>query len=271
MDWKELWNKNYRGEGDTAELEKYVKTLDYGSRNNINYLPWATVERIFKLQDGEVELYKTADDTCVEVDRTGTRVEYDENGVVSTKFILSYFINVCARWQGREYVERYPLQDSMGRPLTVWTQNDLNKAYQRAKVKAIANVSGIGYKIFEDGDLQFDDAVTNDKPVVTETKTKKPTKPEVKVDEKKVITPEPETNKETVEEPSEPLIARDEKPEPEEAVESRQDMEIFIKNQFINGGADKSIVIRTFLKEKNILKINNLTDKDIKELFTILH
>ena len=36
-----------------------------------------------------------------------------------------------------------------------WTQNELNKSVQRGKVKAIAIVSGIGYKLFEDGDLQF--------------------------------------------------------------------------------------------------------------------
>ena len=43
-------------------------------------------------------------------------------------------------------------QDSSGRPLASWTQNDLNRAFQRAKVKAIAIVSGIGYKWFENYD-----------------------------------------------------------------------------------------------------------------------
>ena len=53
--WKEKWMANYRGEGDCQELETFLKELDYGSRKGVTYLPWAVVDRIFKMQDGVTE------------------------------------------------------------------------------------------------------------------------------------------------------------------------------------------------------------------------
>jgi hypothetical protein len=157
-EWKELWKKNYKGIGDTADLEKHIKKLGYGARTNISYLPWAVVERIFRLQGGEVYWNSVNDNTYVDADFVSAGMVPDpDTGELVEKLIKSYFIRIQAVWMGVEYTERYPLQDSNGRPLLSWTQNDLNKAYQRGKVKAIAIVSGIGYKLFEDGDLQFEE------------------------------------------------------------------------------------------------------------------
>ena len=158
QNWKDLWLKNYNNQGDCEGLEKFTRTLDFGAKKDAFYLPWAVVERIFLLQDGKIELLKATDETVVEVDKCYARHEVNPvTGEVSIRHSYSFFINVAAEWKGRRHVERYPLQDSNGRPLASWTQNDLNRAFQRAKVKAIAIVSGIGYKWFENYDAQFEE------------------------------------------------------------------------------------------------------------------
>ena len=245
-EWKDLWLKNYKGQGDTVELEKHLKTLGYGSRMNVTYLPWAVVERIFRLQGGEVEWLPVLDGT--HVDHDSLIVGYDnveENGLTVSKPIMvnSYFINVRAKWQGQEYTERYPLQDSNGRPLSRWTQNDLNKAYQRGKVKAIAIVSGIGYKLFEDGDLQFEDD-----------------------------TPEPTPEKKPKAEPKKPTKKPDPDPEvkvlivDEELPQDRNQKEQDIKREFLSG-EEKANLVKQFLVEKDVKKISELSEDDLNSLY----
>lgn len=236
-EWKDLWLQNYKGQGDTAELEKHLKTLGYGSRLNVTYLPWAVVERIFRLQGGTVEWLPVLDGTHVDVDSAVVGRESKEE-TVEEVVINSYFVNVHAKWQGQSYTERYPLQDSNGKPLTRWTQNDLNKAYQRGKVKAIAIVSGIGYKLFEDGDLQFELEETVPQP--------KPTKEKPKVETPKV----------------EKLLI---KPE----TESRADKEQEIKREYLNG-EEKAQTIKKYLVEKNVTKIGDLSNDDLDRLYAIV-
>lgn len=234
---KELWLNNYKGIGDTADLEKHLKTLGYGARTNISYLPWAVVERIFRLQGGEVHWLPASDKSSVYVDEVILDSNYDpESGLIDTRSIRAYFINIQAVWQGREYTERYPLQDSNGRPLSNWTQNELNKAFQRGKVKAIAIVSGIGYKLFEDGDLQFEE----------------------------------DTQKET----SKGIQKTPPKSEPKIAVEpksnfNRLEVEQVIKREFLNGD-DKAKIIKKFLVDNEVKKVNELSDLQVKELHELV-
>lgn len=236
--WKELWLNNYKGLGDTADLEKHLKTLGYGARTNISYLPWAVVERIFRLQEGDVHWIPANEHSYVDMDYIALDHSVNpETGETQGRYIRSYFINIQATWQGREYTERYPLQDSNGRPLTNWTQNELNKAYQRGKVKAIAIVSGIGYKLFEDGDLQFD------QPQEEETVTKKLKKPEPQVVEVKQ--------------------------EKDNFEPSRLELEQELKKIYLSGDS-KANEIKKFLVSNETKKLNELTDEQIKELHALV-
>ena len=259
-EWKELWLNNYKGIGDTAELTNHLKKLGYGSRMDVTYLPWAVVERIFKLQDGVVEWLPTLDGTHVDFDSLVVGEEsYEENGITVSKptRVNSYFINVRAKWHGQEYTERYPLQDSNGRALTRWTQNELNKAYQRGKVKAIAIVSGIGYKLFEDGDLQFEE--TPEPPKTEELKPKPKPKPKPKTKEESYKPPhideliQPKEDK--------PLII-----ENEEIPEDRNKKEQDIKRVYLSG-EEKANAIKKYLVEKNATKVGDLTDEDLNILY----
>ena len=247
--WKELWLTNYRGEGDTSELIDFLKKLNYGNRSNISYLPWATVERIFRLQDGKITIVKSSNQTIVEADHVQVREEINEQGVLVPTFANAFFINIQVDWQGQTHIERYPLQDSSGRPLTMWTQNDINKAIQRGKVKAIAIISGIGFKLFEDGDLQFEEEPT----VQPKTELVAP-KP------KTVIPPTP------VEKQTEKLVVAPKQP----LVENRVDLENVIKKEFLAGGEKKATLIRDFLTQSNAKKIADLTDQQVKDLHLII-
>jgi hypothetical protein len=241
MAWKELWLNNYKGIGDTAELEKSLKTLGYGSRNNISYLPWAVVERIFRLQDGDVHWVPINEHSYVDMDYITLESQTDSvTGEVTSRTIRSFFININAVWQGREYTERYPLQDSNGRPLNNWTQNDLNKAYQRGKVKAIAIVSGIGYKLFEDGDLQFEEE---------EVKTAKP-----KALEKNIHAVEPSVIKKEID------------PNPKDI--SRAEMEQELKRIYLSGDT-KAHEIKKFLVDNEVKKLTELVDEKLAILYSI--
>lgn len=245
--WKTLWLKNYRGEEDTADLASFLKKLNYGNRNNISYLPWATVERIFRLQDGKIEILKSEQGTIVEADRVLSKEEIDENGVLITHHTFSFFVNIQVEWQGQRHIERYPLQDSSGRPLQQWTQNDVNKAIQRGKVKAIAIVSGIGFKLFEDGDLQFEE-----EPSIQ-------TKPELVAPKQKTVpTPVVNQTSEKVVISKQPLV------------ENRIDLENVIKKEFLAGGEKKATLIRDFLTQSNAKKIADLTDQQVKDLHYII-
>lgn len=263
--WKELWLKNYRGEGDTSELIDFLKKLNYGNRTNISYLPWATVERIFKLQDGQVETVLSENPinhiedqkthTIVEVDRVLVREEADENGVVSRTYANSYFVNIRATWQGQNHIERYPLQDSSGRPLSTWTQNEINKAIQRGKVKAIAIVSGIGFKLFEDGDLQFEEE-NAPSPLFEKEKvsTQQTPKPKIQTTETPVVKEKTPIVKET--------------PKPSKI--DREQLENEVKRVFLSGGESKTSIIRSFIKEHGNNKVSDLTDEQLVRLYSLI-
>ena len=298
--WKEKWMANYRGEGDCQELETFLKELDYGSRKGVTYLPWAVVDRIFKMQDGvtetiffpnqtvEVEIgeggTKTIQigNTIVEVDSVHIRDEVDNNGIVTPKYMNSYFIRVKAEWEGQVHVERYPLLSSTGQALAFWTQIDLNKAVQRGKVKAIAIVSGIGYKLFEDGDLQFEDEGKDKKEVNTKKAVEelKKNKKEEKVE--KVEKTEPKATKK--EEPKVSVMDDLEEPKKDNGVlipdinvdkgviipDRREEIENEIKRQFLTGGAEKATAIRRYLKENNEKVITSLPEEKLKELYVLI-
>lgn len=302
--WKEKWMANYRGEGDCQELETFLKELDYGSRKGVTYLPWAVVDRIFKMQDGVTETIffpKTVEvesgeegtktiqigNTIVEVDSVHIRDEIDNNGIVTPKYMNSYFIRIKAEWEGQVHVERYPLLSSTGQALAFWTQIDLNKAVQRGKVKAIAIVSGIGYKLFEDGDLQFEDEgkdkkEANAKKAVEELKKPKKeekiekakTTKETKKEEPKVsVMDDLEEIKEAPKIDSGAIITDKREDKIDSGViipDKREDIENEIKRQFLTGGIEKATTIRAYLKENNEKVITSLPEEKLKELYVLI-
>lgn len=167
--WKDLWRKNYEEkEGDTKNLSSLAKSIDFGAKKGGKYLAWAIPERIFKLQDGEYELVRDPEGKTIETETFVSRESIDENtGEVIQRYGKICFLNIKVTWQGRTHIERYPIQDSNARPLTIFTQNDINNSFQRGKTKAIALVSGIGYKMFEQ---EFEEGEAEEKDIEEQLK-----------------------------------------------------------------------------------------------------
>ena len=151
--WIEVWTENYLGKSDLAKALTPKNTY-----TGQNYLPWAVAERcLFTLDpDATTEPVLNKDGGLVHTEkytipvRTQSGGEYDQ-------WMLAHFIQIKVTFMGKEFVEYYPIQDNAYAPVRVWDQNILNKTMQRAKVRAIARATGIGWSLYENGDLQFEE------------------------------------------------------------------------------------------------------------------
>lgn len=171
-EWLAMYVANYKGE--TNEAQELQGLLKQNYKGN-NYIPWATLERMIYLQDPEVEFsepvfYQESYDIYT---KDGEK-EISVNAVANMVKLEVIFL-------GKKFQEFYPIQDSSYDAPKVIDANLLNKAIQRAKTRLIAKATGLGWKLYEDGDLQYED-----------DKKKKPTKPK-KVEIKPVATTKTET------------------------------------------------------------------------------
>jgi len=149
----ELFISNYENKGICEGLKSKVKTIEkefkkQGVTVYIDYLPWAIVERLFRMQGG---LIKVLDwEYTVSFDSK----EYDvETGTIEATTRDSHFIHLKGYWQGEELDEYYPIFDSQtSRVIKTPDANQLNASRQRGSVRLIARLSGIGLWIFEQQD-----------------------------------------------------------------------------------------------------------------------
>jgi len=149
----ELFLSNYENKGICEGLKSKVKTIEkefkkQGVTVYIDYLPWAIVERLFRMQGGKIEVvdwkYSIPFDSK----------EYDvETGAIETATRDALFIHLKGYWQGEELDEYYPIFDSQtSRVIKTPDANQLNASRQRGSVRLIARLSGIGLWIFEQQD-----------------------------------------------------------------------------------------------------------------------
>lgn len=149
----DLFIKNYENKGICEGLKSKVKTIEkefkkQGVTVYIDYLPWAIVERLFRMQGGKIEVvdwkYSIPFDSK----------EYDvETGTIEATTKDAHFIHLKGYWQGEELDEYYPIFDSQtSRVIKTPDANQLNASRQRGSVRLIARLSGIGLWIFEQQD-----------------------------------------------------------------------------------------------------------------------
>ena len=157
---KELFLKNYSNQGDCEGLMGFAKNFDKdfksGTKKKISYLPWAIVERIFRLQGGKVEIVSWN----LEIPFKATLTMPNENGEIITaeKTSNALFLHLKGTWQGEELEEFYPIFDNQtARTILLPDAQDLNTARQRGSVRLIARLAGIGLSIFEQQDPLDDD------------------------------------------------------------------------------------------------------------------
>lgn len=182
MSWKELFIANYEGKTEEAKsLEPFLKNNYKGNA----YIPWATMERLVYMQD-ENAVFENIPNEFGGLVHTAQVVNYQKNiqkgEVVSEteSTMFSHTVRVSLTFMGKTFVEDYPIQDTDYSAARVYNQNLVNKALQRAKAKVAARATGLGLKLYEGFDLQFDEE--NPVPIKEEKKVERPKK---KVEEPK--------------------------------------------------------------------------------------
>lgn len=202
--WKEVFTANYEGKSPEAKaLEPFLKETYKGDV----YIPWAVMERLVYMSDENAvfENVKNENGGLVHSDIiNNSQYNLQKGEVISeTKAdMFAHFVRVKLIFMGKEFVEDYPIQEQDYSAARVFNQNLVNRALQRAKAKLGARATGLGLKLYEGFDLQFDSKEEDKKPVldkvVEEVKepaktTKKPVKKEevleAKVEEKVEASP----------------------------------------------------------------------------------
>lgn len=190
--WLKQFVENYEGKSKEAKsIEDFMKENYKGN----NYIPWATMERLTYMQDPNAT-FETITKENGEIVFTDSMENFSEviaDGVVknSTKAsMVSHFVKVKLVFLGKEFIEEYPIQDQDYSALKIYNQNAVNKALKRALAKVASRGTGLGLRLYENKDLQFDSKEEEDaKPIIKKVDTK--TKSTVEKTVKKVEETQP--------------------------------------------------------------------------------
>lgn len=176
-EWLSMFTANYKGETPQAkELENFLKQNYKGN----DYIPWATIERLTYEQDPSAEFSEPELITKKETLRTMQfGKDLDSNLETSVDFFV-HLISVSLTFLGKKVTETYPVQDKSYNAPKIIDSNMVNKAMQRAKAKVASRATGLGLKLYEGLDLQFEDDKPEPKPVKTKAVEIKPVEQLVK-------------------------------------------------------------------------------------------
>lgn len=164
--WKDVFLDNYNGKSDVAkEVEPFIKENYKGN----SYIPWATMERLTYMcdEDAYFETIKNENGGLVHTDRLMNyqkNVQKGETISETEAAMFSHFVKVRLVFMGKEFIEDFPIQEQDYTPARIYNQNLVNKALQRAKAKVASRATGIGLKLYEGKDLQFDEVPKETKP-----------------------------------------------------------------------------------------------------------
>ena len=164
--WKEVFLENYSGKSDLAkEVEPFIKDNYKGN----SYIPWATMERLTYMcdEDAIFENIKNEKGGLVHTDVVEMHQQNIQKGEViseTTSQMFSHMVKVKLTFMRKVFIEEYPIQDQDYSAARVFNQNLVNRALQRAKAKVASRATGIGFKLYEGKDLQFDEVPQETKP-----------------------------------------------------------------------------------------------------------
>lgn len=198
--WKEVFLANYNGESEEAKsLQPHLKETYKGDP----YIPWAVMERLVYMCDPNAEFINVNNENggLVYTDTVYKHQKNIQKGEIVSETeapMFSHFVRVVLRFMGRTFVEDYPIQDQDYSASSIFNQNLVNRALQRAKAKVGARATGLGLKLYEGFDLQFDNEEDKKPSLQTNVKSepKTPSKKEVKEEVKEGVST-PKTVSET--------------------------------------------------------------------------
>jgi hypothetical protein len=185
MNWKEVWLDNYNGNSEAAKSLESMMKKNYKQHK---YIPWATMVRWLYLLDPEatLEVVRAPESGFVHTSRNNIHTDkthLDVKKLEDTKdnifnVFLAHFVVLKCTFLGKTFEEVYPIQDNAYNAPNYYDSNMVNKSIQRAKAKLISTATGLAFRLYEDGDLQFED--DDEKPKQTTpikaTETKPPKK-----------------------------------------------------------------------------------------------
>lgn len=213
--WLKQYKENYEGKSDEAlSVKDYLKENYKGN----SYIPWATMERLTYMQDPDAKFEKIRNENggLVHTDSfiNENIVENKDTTNRTSALVVSHFVKVSCVFLGKEFIEEYPIQEQDYSAAKIYNQNLVNKALQRALAKVASRATGIGLKLYENKDLQFEEETEEKKPEV-----KKSTKKTEKVEE-----PKEEPVKEEIVET--PKVIETEEPLPIETEDNKYSQEV---------------------------------------------
>lgn len=185
--WKDVFLENYSGKSEIAkEVEPFIKENYKGN----SYIPWATMERLTYMcdEDAVFENIKNEQGGLVHTDKVEMHQQNIQKGEVvseTTSQMFSHFVKVKLIFMNKKFIEEYPIQDQDYSAARVYNQNLVNKALQRAKAKVAARATGIGLKLYEGKDLQFDEVPQETKPEIPVVENAQKTEKTVRKDVEK--------------------------------------------------------------------------------------
>ena len=183
--WKEVFLANYNGESEEAKaIEPFLKHTYKGDP----YIPWAVMERLVYMCDENAVFTNilNAKGGLVHSDVVINHQSNTQNGTIVSETeapMYAHFVKVSLEFMGKIFIEDYPIQEQDYSAARVFNQNLVNKALQRAKAKLGARGTGLGLKLYEGFDLQFE-SKEDKKPVLDEPKKEENNKKSVKNDTK---------------------------------------------------------------------------------------
>lgn len=183
--WIEIFKANYNGTSEEAKaLEPFLKTTYKGDV----YIPWATMERLVYMQDPNARFTNILNDRggLIHTDYIINRQTNKQNDVVVSETestMFSHFVKVSLEFMGKTFVEDFPIQDQDYSAARIFNQNLVNKALQRAKAKVAARGTGLGLRLYEGLDLQFEEDKSDKKPTLIVNNEKIESVPTEKVEE----------------------------------------------------------------------------------------
>lgn len=165
MNWIDQYLANYRGETDEAkECEQFLKRNYKGNP----YLPWAFMLRVMFQQDPDATFDVMMDDChdLIMVNEYQLHTQQTKGGVEDTTMtsIMSPMVGVSVTFLDKTFKDVYPVQDTDYSAPRAVNQNMINKAKQRALARCISMATGIGWKLYEGQDLQFEPSQQEHKP-----------------------------------------------------------------------------------------------------------
>lgn len=188
--WKEVFLANYNGESEEAKsLQPHLKATYKGDP----YIPWAVMERLVYMCDPNAEFINVNNENggLVHTDAIYKHQKNIQKGEIVSETeapMFSHFVRVVLRFMGRTFVEDYPIQDQDYSAASIFNQNLVNRALQRAKAKVGARATGLGLKLYEGFDLQFD-SKEDKKPSLQTSVKNEPAVPSKKEVKEEVVAP----------------------------------------------------------------------------------